>query len=743
MDDVRDDALLQELDPGALDALLAGDCADPHALLGAHRAAIGGRPGLLIRVHHPDATGADLLLGDEPARDMAPVRSGLFAVFLPRRDFPLAAYRIRFRFADGGSWERIDPYQFEPTLGEIDLHLSGEGRHLEQYRKLGAHPQQMRGIDGVGFAVWAPNARRVSLLGEFDGWDGRLLPMRRMGASGVWELFVPEIERGALYKFEIKTPQGLPRVKTDPYAFAMELRPSTAARVWGLDGYDWGDGRWMDARPRRDWRREPMAIYEVHLGSWMRAPDHDDRWLSYRELAPRLVGHCREHGFNFVELLPVAEHAYDPSWGYQVTGYFAPTARFGDPDDLRALIDALHQAGIGVLIDWVPGHFPRDDWALRRFDGTALYEHEDPRQGEHQDWGTLVFNYGRNEVRNFLLANALYWLEQFHIDGLRVDAVASMLYLDYSRQPGQWVPNRYGGNENLEAIEFLREFNRQVYQRFPGALTVAEESTSFAGVTRPVHLGGLGFGFKWDMGWMNDTLRYMHKEPIHRKYHHNNLTFGFLYAYSENFILPLSHDEVAQGKGSLYDKMPGDHWQRLANLRLLYSWMVTHPGKKLLFMGGEFGQGREWCFDASLDWHEAAEPERAGLQRFVRDLFGLYQRSPALFARELEPEGFHWIDCNDADSGTIAFTRWGDGREMLVVLNFTPVIRPRYRLGAPRPGPWRELINSDAAVYGGSNVGNAGRLEAEPVAHHGQPWSLTATLPPLGALLLAPEPTEP
>lgn len=734
----KQQALLGDISKGQIQDLIQLDIKDPHSILGAHELVLDRKRGLVIRAWQPDATGAFLLMEKSAPKPMDKLAPGLFAAFMPGEKFPAPAYEFRFSFADGAELTRADPYRFTPTIGELDLHLTGEGRHLLQYEKLGAHPMLVESIKGTAFSLWAPNAKRVSLVGSFNAWDGRQLPMRQMGTSGIWELFVPGIHRGALYKFEIKTAQGMLRVKTDPYAFAMELRPKTASVVWGLSDYPWGDETWMEHRKTVDLRHSPMAIYELHLGSWMRAPDDNNRWLSYREIAPRLAAHCKEHGFNFVELLPVAEHAYDPSWGYQVTGYFAPTSRFGDPNDFRYLIDTLHRAGIGVIMDWVPGHFPRDDWALRRFDGTALYEHDDPRQGEHPDWGTLVFNYGRNEVRNFLLSNAMYWMDQFHMDGLRVDAVASMLYLDYSREADQWIPNKYGGRENLEAMEFLREFNTELYARFPGAFSVAEESTAFPAVTRPVHLGGLGFGFKWDMGWMNDTLRYMRKEPIHRKYHHNDLTFGMLYAHTENFILPLSHDEVAQGKGSLYDKMPGDHWQRLANLRLLYTWMVTHPGKKLLFMGGEFGQGREWNFDSSLDWHEAAEPERSGLQRFVKDLFGLYQRSEALYAKELDPEGFHWIDCNDSDSGVISFQRWGDGKELLVVLHFTPVIRPSYRMGVPRPGIWREVLNTDSSIYGGSNVGNGGALYAQQRPHHGHPWSLDMTLPPLGGIILEP-----
>jgi 1,4-alpha-glucan branching enzyme len=726
--------LTSDVNPELLESLIGDRCSDPHAVLGAHEAVIAGKRGLVIRAFHPDAVSAEVVLGDRSLSMEAPGR-GMFAAFLPRRSFPVE-YRIRFRFADGKTFEREDPYRFLPTLGELDLYLTGEGRHLRLYEKMGAHPRVMEGVSGVSFSVWAPNAKRVSVIGDFCNWDGRLFPMRCMGASGVWEIFVPGVKRGDLYKFEIVGQGGLPRIKTDPFAFAMELRPQTASVVWGLGEYGWGDGDWMEQRPGRDLRRSPMAIYEAHLGSWMRLPEEENRWLTYRELAQRLVPHLKGHGFNFVELLPVSEHAYDPSWGYQVTGYFAPTCRFGTPDDFRYFVDLCHQNGIGVILDWVPGHFPRDDFALRRFDGTALYEHEDPRLAEHKDWGTLIFNYGRNEVRSFLLSNALYWLDQFHVDGLRVDAVASMLYLDYSRGPGEWVPNKYGGKENLKAISFLKEFNREVHTNFPGAFTVAEESTAFSGVTRPVHLGGLGFSFKWDMGWMNDTLRYFSKDPVYRKYHHNDLTFGMLYAYSENFILPLSHDEVSQGKGSLYDKMPGDHRQRLANLRLLYTTMFTRPGKKLVFMGGEFGQGREWDFDRSLDWHEASEPERGGLQRFFKDLGGLYRRETALWARELEPDGFYWIDCNDAESGVVSYIRWGDGEELLVVLNFTPVTRHNYRIGAPRPGEYKEILNSDSEIFGGTNVGNLGAIHTQNTPMHNKPWSLELTLPPLGGVIL-------
>ncbi len=721
------------VDPNTVRDLQADVCRDPHSLLGWHLSR--GRNEAVIRAFHPDASRADLLVPGQPDQTMELLAGGLFACLVGPDPIP-ALSQIAFSFADGSRVVRGDPYRFGCTLGELDLYLAGEGRHLRLYEKMGAHPRTVDGVAGVSFVVWAPNALRVSVVGDFNAWDGRLFPMRLLGASGIWEIFIPALGPGDLYKFEIKTQEGQLRLKTDPFAMAMESRPRTASKVCGLPNHAWSDQEWMSDRAQVDLRRQPMAIYELHLGSWMRIPEHEDRWMNYRELAPRLVAHLKDHGFNYVEFLPLAEYAYDPSWGYQVTGYFAPTSRFGSPEDFAFLVDTCHRHGIGVILDWVPAHFPKDDFSLRRFDGTALYEHEDPRKGEHQDWGTLIFNYDRHEVRSFLLSNAIYWLDCFHIDALRVDAVASMLYLDYSREEGEWEPNIHGGNENLAAIDFLREFNTEVYARFPGAFTIAEESTSFAGVTKPVHLGGLGFGFKWDMGWMNDTLRYFSKDPIHRKYHHNDLTFSMLYAYSENFILPLSHDEVAQGKGSLYDKMPGDHWQKLANLRLLYTYMFTHPGKKLLFMGAEYGQGREWNFDHSLDWHEAQEEERGGLQKFVRDLGAFYQGEPSLWSREQEPAGFFWIDCSDAEGGCVSYLRWAEGRESLVVLNFTPVVRHGYRIGVPRPGRYREVLNSDATVYGGGNVGNGGIIDtiAEPV--HGQLQSLALTLPPLAGLIL-------
>jgi 1,4-alpha-glucan branching enzyme len=645
------------------------------------------------------------------------------------------------RLAPGSPEDRPvnpNPIPLPTHLGELDLYLTGEGNHQRLYEKLGAHPMATEGAQGVAFAVWAPNARGVSVVGNFNGWDGRVHPMQPMGSSGIWYAFVPGVAVGDLYKYEIRTADGHLRIKSDPYAFASELRPQNASKVWDITAYQWNDHAWMESRRGRDWRREPMSIYEVHLGSWMRAPEQDHRWLSYRELTPRLVDHVRRYSFSHVELLPVAEHPLDQSWGYQVTGYFAPTSRYGDPDGFKFLVDSLHQAGVGVIMDWVPAHFPKDDAGLRWFDGTALYEHADPRQAEHRDWGTLIFNYGRNEVRNFLLANALFWLDVYHIDGLRVDAVASMIYLNYSRKEGDWIPNKYGGKENLEAVDFVRRLNESVYGLFPGAFTVAEESTDWGGVTMPTYLGGLGFGFKWDMGWMHDTLLYFSKDPVHRSYHHNDLTFGMLYAYSENFILPLSHDEVVHGKGSLLGKMPGDEWQRFANLRTLYAYMYTRPGKKLLFMGAEFAQSWEWDSESSLHWHLAEHPRHKGVEVLLDDLGKLYKRTESLWVWDHEPHGFQWIDCSDSQSSVVSYLRRGPSGFVVVVLNLTPVPRPGYRIGVPQPGYYRELLNTDSAVYGGGNLGNGGGLLADQVAFHGYAWSLNLVLPPLACLILEP-----
>jgi len=637
------------------------------------------------------------------------------------------------------------PVRHDVTLLTADdLYLFNEGSHLRIWQKLGAHPLRVDGVDGTYFAVWAPNAERVSVIGDFNGWRRGVHPLRPRERSGIWEGFVPGVGRGDLYKYHIESRYGGYRVdKADPVGFFHETPPRTASVVWDLR-YEWRDGAWMEGRRRRNAADAPISIYEVHLGSWMRVPEESHRWLTYRELAPRLVEYVTRMGFTHVEFLPVMEHPFYGSWGYQVTGYFAPTSRYGTPQDFMYLVDQLHQHGIGVFLDWVPSHFPTDEHGLGFFDGTHLYEHADPRKGFHPDWNSFIFNYGRNEVRSFLLSSALFWLEVYHADGLRVDAVASMLYLDYSRRPGEWIPNEYGGRENLEAIAFLRRLNEEVYARHPDVQTVAEESTAWPMVSRPTYVGGLGFGMKWDMGWMHDTLRYMRKDPIHRKYHHNDLTFRMLYAWHENFVLPLSHDEVVHGKGSLLGMMPGDEWQKFANLRALFGYMFTEPGKKLLFMGGEIGQWSEWDHDRSVDWHLLAFPLHAGVQRWVRDLNRLYREEPALHELDFQPEGFEWIDCNDSDSSVICFLRKPrtGGDLVLVVCHFTPVVRYGYRVGAPRGGFWREVLNSDALEYGGSGQGNAGGLEAEPVPHHGRPYSLSLTLPPLATVIFrsaAPE----
>ena len=712
--------------------LVSGDHHDPHAVLGAHAVGVA----TVVHAFHPDATSVSLLLGPS-SLEMDALGGGVWAAFLEEQQPPLD-YRLRFHFADGNDWERDDPYRFLPTLGELDLHLISEGTHERLWEVLGAHPRVIEGTAGVAFAVWAPNARSVRVVGDFTRWDGRIFPMRSLGGSGVWELFVPGIGQGELYKYEVLGADGRLRVKADPLSFSQQVRPETASRVWdiGSDG-GWTDGAWMAERAGRDPYRSPMSIYEVHLGSWMRNPDGS--WLGYRQAGERLAAHCRRYGFTHVELLPVAEHPFDGSWGYQVTGYFAPTARFGTPDDFRAMVDTLHNAGVGVLLDWVPAHFPDDEFALREFDGTPLYEHADPMRGQHPDWGTLIFDYGRPEVRNFLVANALFWLDRYHIDGLRVDAVASMLYLDYSRKKGEWQPNQFGGNENLEAIAFLREVNEKAYGRHPGIVTIAEESTAFPGVTRPTYLGGLGFGFKWDMGWMHDTLAYFGEDPVHRRYHHNRLTFRGLYMHTEHFVLPLSHDEVVHGKGSLLGKMPGDEWQRFANLRSLLTNQFTQPGKKLLFMGSELGPWTEWSHDAPLPWEQAGEPMRAQLGRFLEDLGRLYLAAPALWAADPEPGTFAWIDASDVESSVFSYIRRAGEQVAVIVQNLTPVPRHGYRLGLPLSGHWREALNSDSEHYGGSNVGNYGVLEASEHSWHGQPASVELTLPPMGSLILLPE----
>jgi len=722
-------------------ALEGGSYPDPFALLGPHAETIGGSPGVVVRAYSPDAAAVELRPAGLPPVPMERVgTTGLFqATAAPWEGEALAFdYTLRLSWPDGSTSEVVDAYRFGRVLTEDDLYLLAEGTQYNAQEKLGARPMQFGIIAGVHFAVWAPNAERVSVVGDFNRWDGRRHPMRLLAPSGVWEIFIPGLGNGEKYKFEIRARGGAVFQKTDPYARRLEVPPLSASIVWHPAPYAWHDREWMERREREGGRLDrPASIYEVHLGSWARGAD-GQRFLSYRELADRLVPYVRDMGFTHIELLPVMEHPFAGSWGYQVTGFFAPTSRFGAPEDFKALVDACHAAGVGVLLDWVPGHFPKDAHALARFDGTALYEHEDPRLGEHQDWGTLVFNYGRHEVRSFLLSNALFWLEQFHVDGLRVDAVASMLYLDYSRREGEWIPNRFGGRENLEAIDFLRELNALTHGQHPGTVTAAEESTAWPGVSRPVHLGGLGFTYKWNMGWMHDMLSYMAHDPVHRRWAHNQITFSMLYAYHENFILPFSHDEVVHGKGSLIGKMPGDSWQQAANLRALYGYMFGHPGKKLLFMGNELGQRAEWNHDRGLEWEYSDVFPHDGIRAVVADLNRLYRSEPALFEQDYDPAGFQWIDCNDNENSVVSFLRRArDGRDFLVfVLNFTPVPRLGYVVGVPEPGVYRELLNTDAGVYGGSNLGNAGAVESETVGAHGFPNRLRLVLPPLSCLAL-------
>ena len=713
---------IPEFPSADLQRLASGRLHDPFHLLGRH--------GSRLRALCPGAMQVTLATAPDVSWRCLP-GSDVFEADVGARPLPVH-YTLCWRDAGGHDHSYIDPYSFAPLLSDFDLHLFGQGRHWHPQNVLGAHPRRVNGVDGVLFAVWAPNAQGVSVVGDWNGWDGRWHPMRSRGASGVWELFIPGAQAGQLYKFELRTAHGL-LLKADPYARAGEMRPANASRVTAPSRHVWGDHAWLERRAANDWHRQPISVYELHLGSWRRRPDGS--FQSYREIADQLVPYVSDLGFTHVELLPVMEHPFDGSWGYQCTGYFAPTARHGDPDGLRLLIDRLHQAGIGVILDWVPAHFPRDDHALARFDGTALYEHADPRLGEHPDWGTLIFNFGRAEVKSFLIGSALHWVEAFHVDGLRVDAVASMLYLDYSRGPGQWLPNRHGGNENLEAVEFLREVCGVVQGQHPGTLMIAEESTAWPQVSRPAWAGGLGFALKWNMGWMHDTLDYLQHDPVHRTHHHERLTFGMLYAYSENFVLPLSHDEVVHGKRALLDKMPGDDWQRFANLRLLLAYQFTFPGKKLLFMGGEFGQWTEWNHDRALDWHLLDHDRHRGLHALTRDLAHLYRDRPALHGHDFEPHGFEWVDCNDATHSVISYLRHGGGRSVLVVLNFTPVVRHGYRLGVPGPGWYAVRVNSDSGHYGGGNVGAAG-ADAEPVPWMGRPWSVSITLPPLAALVL-------
>jgi 1,4-alpha-glucan branching enzyme len=712
--------------------LVAVEHPDPHSLLGSHP---GPEGGALVRAYHPSAIAIDLLHGEGEATPLEPLGDALFGVHLPQASLPLT-YRLRYTFPDGSTEEAHDPYAFSPTLGELDLHLFCEGRHWRLWEVLGAHATEHEGVAGVRFAIWAPSARRVSVVGSWNGWDGRRHPMRCLGGTGIWELFLPGLETGQLYKFEVKGAHGGLTLKADPLAREAERPPETASRIAAPPSHAWGDAAWIEGRATRDWAREPISIYEVHLGSWRR--DAKGGVLGYRELAQPLIEHCQRYGFTHVELLPLAEHPFYGSWGYQITAYYAPTSRYGSPDDLRALVDALHQAQIGVLLDWVPAHFPKDEHGLGRFEGTGLYEHLDPRRGEHPDWGTYVFNLSRTEVSNFLLANALYWLESFHIDGLRVDAVASMLYLDYSREEGEWVPNALGGRENLEAIEFLRALNTIVHKEHPGCFTVAEESTSWPDVTRSPTEGGLGFDFKWNMGWMNDTLRFFARDPIHRCHHLDELTFAMLYEYSERFVMPISHDEVVHGKGALLNKLPGDPWQRTANLRLLLAYLWTRPGKQLLFMGAELPTRREWDHDQELEWSLGESPAGLALDRYLVALGTLYRDRPALWRADHEPAGFRWVDCQDKENTVLCFERWDGEDHLLVILNLTPVPRPGYRVGAVKEGAYRLVFDSDAEAFGGSEVEALAEVEAEAVEAHERSHSLVLTLPPLSALVYAP-----
>jgi 1,4-alpha-glucan branching enzyme len=716
-----------------MNVFLAGAHPDPFGILGPHR--LGDD--LAVRVFRPDAREVSVVLARKDEQRFPAERlsgEGFFQAILPgmKRN---VRYQLHLTGWDDSTAVVHDPYAYGPIMGEIDLHLFSEGNHLQIYEKFGAHLHTIGGVEGVYFAVWAPNAQRVSVVGDFNGWDGRTNPMRRLLGSGVWEVFLPGVGEGEHYKFEIRTPAGILLLKSDPFALFNQHGAQTSSLVYNLDRYQWNDREWMESRPARRLQTSPITIYEVHLGSWRRNAAEGNRSLSYLELAETLLPYVVEMGYTHIELMPVAEHPFEGSWGYQVTNYYAPTSRWGTPDEFRQFVDRFHQAGIGVIVDWVPAHFPKDAHGLAEFDGTDLYEHLDPRQGEHQDWGTLIFNLGRNEVRNFLIGNALFWLDKYHIDGLRVDAVASMLYLDYSRKAGEWVPNAFGGRENLESVFFLKRFNEVCYERFPGIMTIAEESTAWPGVTRPTHLGGLGFGFKWNMGWMHDFLHYMALDPIFRRFHHNSITFSLMYAFQEHFVLVLSHDEVVYGKRSLLNKMPGDEWQQFANLRMFYAWMYGQPGKKLLFMGGEFGQRREWNHDGELDWELLGLPRHDGLRRLVQHLNYVYKTEPALWELDDTHEGFEWIDFHDADNSVVAFMRRSRGGDVIAfAVNATPLVRQGYRLGVPGGGFYREIINTDAETYGGSNVGNMGGFEAEDFPWQGRTHSLLVSLPPLATV---------
>lgn len=721
----------------SLQSLIDGNLSDPGSLLGSHPINYRGSDATAIRVFQPDAQSMWVIDSASGAR--RPMRrvhpEGIFEAICDQP--PQNHYKVEMIDKKGETIQTADPYSVPSLLTDFDRYLLGEGRHHQMYERMGAQLRTVDGVAGVNFAVWAPNAKAVQVVGDFNGWDGRQSAARVLPNLGIWEVFVPGAKAGQKYKFRIQSEYGHWMDKCDPMAFASELPPLTANIITDITTHTWNDSDWMQRRAEFDPMHAPMNVYEVHLGSWQKGPGRTHGWLDYRDLARRLVDYCHRMNFTHVELMPISEHPYSGSWGYQSVGYFAPTSRHGSPEDFMFFVDLLHQNGIGILIDWVPAHFPKDDHGLRQFDGSALYEHADPRQGEHPDWGTMIFNFGRNEVKNFLISNALFWLDKYHIDGLRVDAVASMLYLDYSRESGEWIPNKYGGRENLESIDFLREFNDAVHENYPGVVTAAEESTAWPGVSRPTSDGGLGFTYKWNMGWMNDTLRYMRNEPIHRQYHQNELTFSLIYAFTENFMLPLSHDEVVHGKGSLIAQMPGDMWQKFANLRLLYSYMWTHPGKKLLFMGGELAQWNEWNDDIGPQWELLDFATHRGVQQCVADLNKLVIENPSLHYHDFSGEGFEWVDCQNAGSSTLVYLRKGNFGDapILVCSNFTPVPRSDYRIGVPESGFWKEIFNSDSEAYGGSNVGNYPGLHTTGVPHHGRGDSINATLPPLGTTM--------
>ena len=727
-----------------ISGLIEGVLENPAQMLGPHMVEDGGRQAMSVRAYLPESEQVWLVDAEQNTlRAMRRVHpAGFYEALCPVAGAnQTAKYRLRVASKSGEIIDMHDPYAVEPYLSDFDRFLFGEGRHWQLYNKMGAHLRTIDGISGVNFAVWAPNAQSVQVIGDFNGWDGRQHLMRKHIPAGIWELFVPHIGAGQKYKFRIRTCDGGTVEKSDPFGLYAELPPRTASIVSNLDAYEWKDSDWMARRAGRDPLRDPINVYEVHLGSWRRDPNGVHGWMNYRDIAHQLVAYCKEMGFTHIELMPISEHPFTGSWGYQTVGYFSVTSRFGTPEDFMYMVDHCHNNGIGVIVDWVPAHFPKDGHGLRQFDGSALYEHQDPRQGEHPDWGTMIFNYGRNEVRNFLVSNALFWMDKYHIDGLRVDAVASMLYLDYSRKAGQWVPNVYGGRENLDAIHLLREFNEQAHAQYPGILTIAEESTAWPGVSRPTSSGGLGFSLKWNMGWMNDTLRYMRHEPIHRQFHHNELTFSLIYAFTENFSLPLSHDEVVHGKGSLISQMAGDLWQKFANLRLLYSYMWTHPGKKLLFMGSELAQWHEWNYDGEIGWDLLQYDTHRGIKQLIGDLNHLVQREPALHQVDFRGEGFEWLDCMNNQDSIISYVRKAEDPNDFVVVacNFTPVVRNGYRLGVPKAGHYQEIFNSDSSFYAGSNVGNYPGCNAEWIGHHGRPASMLINLPPLATVVLKPQ----